>query len=277
MLHERWERMRLREPCAALRETTAVLASPTPRPYDPDAGYQNVLAAFACEGEDPAPGLSESLAAIDRFTGRFGDETRSAKRIVSRVSRYLPNADEQLEVYARLRKSWTEGEVAERVALMTAQAEGVGKPFELAFENALDGTRFDMSAQRGKVVLIDFWATWCGPCRAELPHLKEIYAKYRGAGLEVIGVALDDGGAEAMKDFCVAQGMAWPQYYQGARWDAPFSHGWGVTSIPRVFLVGRDGKLRSVSARGRLEELVPKLLAESPGGAGAQRSPSSSR
>jgi thiol-disulfide isomerase/thioredoxin len=119
-----------------------------------------------------------------------------------------------------------------------------------------------MKDLRGKVVVIDFWATWCGPCVAEMPKMKDLYAKYRDKGVEFIGVSLDqaDGGLEKLKDFVAKNEITWPQYYQGKGWESDFSSSWGVNSIPCVFVVDQEGKLYSLNGRGKLEEMIPELL-----------------
>ena len=123
-----------------------------------------------------------------------------------------------------------------------------------------------MSALKGKVVVVDFWATWCGPCVAELPAMKKLYEKFHGQGVEFLGVSLDQpkeqGGLDALKKFVKEQEIRWPQYYQGKGWESDFSRSWGINSIPTMFLVDQDGKLVSVEARGKLAKLIPELLAK---------------
>ena len=117
---------------------------------------------------------------------------------------------------------------------------------------------------KGKVVVIDFGATWCGPCAAELPHMKELYGKYHDQGVEFIGVSLDrpemQGGLESLKKFVKEYEIPWPQYYQGNGWESEFSQSWGIRSVPTIFVVDSAGKLRSINARDQIDELIPALL-----------------
>ncbi len=138
--------------------------------------------------------------------------------------------------------------------------ESVGKPLQLQF-TALDGRKVDVEKMKGKVVLIDFWATWCGPCIGALPELKETYTKLHPKGFEVIGISLD-GDKEALESFIAEEKMEWPQHYDGLKWENKFAKEFGITGIPAVWLVDKKGILRDQNARGNLEEKVAKLLAE---------------
>lgn len=145
------------------------------------------------------------------------------------------------------------------------QMEGVGKPFELKFEELRSGETLSVQEDlKGKVVVIDFWATWCGPCIAEMPNMKKLYEQYKDQGVEFIGVSLDapesQGGREKLVQYVEQNNVPWPQYYQGNGWDSEFSKSWGVNAIPQLFIVDAEGKLHSVEARGQLEEMIPALI-----------------
>jgi thiol-disulfide isomerase/thioredoxin len=142
--------------------------------------------------------------------------------------------------------------------------DAIGQPFELVFVDAVKGQTVSIERLKGAVVIIDFWATWCPPCVADMPHLKELYAKYHDQGVEFIGISLDrpeaEGGLDRLKKFVKDNAIAWPQYYQGDGGRGGFSKSWGIQTIPTVFVVDADGKLYSGSARGKLDEIIPELL-----------------
>jgi RNA polymerase sigma factor (sigma-70 family) len=150
----------------------------------------------------------------------------------------------------------------------------IGQPFELEFDDAITGRRISMKDLRGKVVVVDFWATWCGPCVHEIPEMIRIYHQYHDQGVEFIGVSLDppeeDGGLEALRKLVEERRIPWPQYYLGHDNDRivsgtptdDFSEFWGISGIPTVFIVDAEGRLYSTEARGRLEEWIPRLLKE---------------
>jgi peroxiredoxin len=105
----------------------------------------------------------------------------------------------------------------------------------------LTGQTIDLSAYRGKIVLLDFWATWCEPCREEIPHFVELQIKYRDQGLQIIGVSMDDE-PEPVREYNQRFNMNYPVAMGDAKTGELYG---GVLGLPIAFLIGRDGRIEA--------------------------------
>jgi thiol-disulfide isomerase/thioredoxin len=136
------------------------------------------------------------------------------------------------------------------------------KPFPVKATD-LKGTPISLATYHGKVVMLDFWATWCGPCVGEMPNVIAAYKKYHAKGFDIVGVSLDRPGAKAvLTAFLKKNGMTWPQIYDGGYWSAKVARQYGVMAIPFSIIIGKNGKIAAVDARGpALEPAVKAALA----------------
>ena len=168
---------------------------------------------------------------------------------------------EALAAYEKLVKTYPDDPAGVRAAGILAFKKLPGSLLDLHFTST-DGKTIDLKDYRGKVVLVDFWASWCPPCRASLPALVETEKSLRAKGFQVLGISLD-GDKDAMNKFIKDTHMSWPQYFDGKEWDNAIVRKYGIISIPVTLLVDKAGKVREVGLRDHeLQAAIQKLLDE---------------
>jgi thiol-disulfide isomerase/thioredoxin len=142
---------------------------------------------------------------------------------------------------------------------------GIGKPAKDFSITLISGKKFLLSGQKGKVVLIDFWATWCKPCVKGVPHLKIFYEEFKGKGFEIVGISLDSK-KEALDEYLAKEKLPWKIAYSGQGWFDETARFYNVNLIPSYWLIDRMGVLRNFGIPLRdketLKKAIEKLLSE---------------
>ena len=140
---------------------------------------------------------------------------------------------------------------------------GLASDFSL---KTLDGQEIVLSNLKGRVVLLDFWATWCGPCRESIPHLIQLYRIYRESGFEIIGMSLDKGEATVVRNVAKSMDIPYPIVIAPEE----VARNYRVTSIPTTFLLDKEGKIRermtgfNNTIAQQMNSKVAALIAEKP-------------
>ena len=136
------------------------------------------------------------------------------------------------------------------------QEAWIGKQLPDFSAVAVDGTPISVSNYRGKLLVLNWCAKWCGFCEPEIPYLKKVYEEYHHKGLEVVGVSLDESEAE-LREYIKEHDMLWPQIFDGKGWETELARYFSINSVPSQWLIDRDGTILSVGTRGeQLEYLV---------------------
>lgn len=244
------------------RETLAVIAERKDPAVVSEGYYWHALVVAQSTKLAKEP----TLEAVNRFIANDPKDIRGAGVMMFLVNRWAEKDGQTAAMLLRrIINEYPDTNESRQAAGMLKIVEGLGKPFELKFKDAVTGEEIDFQRKfKGKVVIVDFWATWCRPCVAELPALKELYKKLNGRGLEIVSISLDSspeqGGKDKLMQFIKDNGLSWYHYYQGNGWESDFSASWGVMSIPRVFVVDASGNLFHTNVRNRMEEVVTGLL-----------------
>ena len=213
---------------------------------------------------------ADELKAFDALYAKYKDQKTDevAQILMMKAELYLavvnaPEGDPEkaAEVLQKVKRDLPETEFGKRVDSIL---DGLKRPIEAERirDTLVVGAKFpdfnvaDLAGQplsvannKGRVVLIDFWATWCPPCRAELPNVIATYQKYHSKGFDIIGVSLDEDKAQLLS-FIKDHNMAWPQYYDGKKWDNKLAMNYGVEIAPTTYLLDGEGKIIGKDLRG---------------------------
>lgn len=224
-----------------------------------DAGLVLLQIASAKFDKDRTEDSARALgSAIAKFLETHPDDNRApALKLTEAQAMEAFDPERARALYEETAKV-EDKEIADAAKSGLAIMEMRNKPLDLSF-TAADGRKVDLSTLRGKVVLVDFWATWCPPCVEEVPGVVEAYEKFKDRGFEIVGISLDkDKGA--LEKFTAANKMTWPQFFDGKGWDNELAKRFEIQSVPTMWLLDREGKLADPNPRERLEKAIQAAL-----------------
>ena len=215
-----------------------------------------------------APELKEFDALLTKYKADKSDEVAQILLMKAMLYKQVLKDDTKGDAeMARLKRDFPD---SKPVAMLKQQeaSEKIqaglheGAVFPEFSEKDLAGKPLSVAGYKGKVVLIDFWATWCGPCVQELPNVLKAYTKFHPQGFEIIGISLDSN-RQKLESFIKEKNMTWPQYFDGKGWQNKLATKYGVQSIPATYLLDGNGKIIGSNLRGpELEAALDKALAK---------------
>ncbi len=228
-------------------------------------------------GQHTETELADDLKGFDDLLAEHkGEKTDAVAQVLFMKAmlylQVLENNDKGMELIKQLKHDFPgtkSVEAADQTLEMLKKQEEAKKIQSLLVEKAMFpgfeekdvlGKPLAIDNYKGKVVLIDFWATWCGPCVAELPNVLKTYEKHHAQGFEIIGISLDQDEAK-LSAFTKQKKVTWQQFFDGQGWGNKLAVKYGINSIPATFLLDGEGRIIGKDVRGEaLEAAVTKAL-----------------
>ncbi len=254
-----------------------------PAPQSPLAAELKTVVDAArlkiANGKKNEADLAEQIKAFDALLQKHEDEKTDdvAQVLLMKAMLYIQVLDQPEKGIACVQRIKTEfpetkqGKNADQILENIKQQAEAKKIRSSLVERAsfpdfhvkdLEGNDLSVAKYRGKVLLIDFWATWCGPCVREFPNVLKAYAARHQDGFEIIGISLDED-RQKLLTFLKDKHIPWPQYFDGKGWANQLAVRFGVNSIPATYLLDKDGKIVAKDLRGQaLEDMLADALSK---------------
>jgi thiol-disulfide isomerase/thioredoxin len=237
---------------------------------DPDAiahvVFQRMWAAYVLDQQAPeadAAKVQETwLADLEQFIQKYPKSTDAADAMLQlgMYQEFVGKSAPAQEWYEELVTTFPDSAAARKANGAVRRLKSVGKPIRLRGP-AVQGGTVDLAQYRGKIVLIQYWATWCEPCIEDMQRLKELYQKYGGKSFEIIGVSLDESPGN-VQQFLTSNRFPWKQIYEPGGLDGRLAEEMGVMTLPLMILVDEKGNVVDHSIF--VAELEPELKRLSP-------------
>jgi len=258
----------------AIAEVSRYLESYPAGKFQDEAKYYGGLASFCRERPNAAssPNWEPSVSSASVYFKQVAPESEwagpaEAWSIYFNLTDTLAGKQALQSRIKAFAEKYRENKQALRIAGMTFQGELVLALWPIQFAvTDIDGKQFSLADYKGQPLMIDFWATWCGPCRGELPFIKQAWEKYGKKGLQIVSISLDYADRttpDAYRQWITENGMAWRHVYDQKDWSSDLARAFYVSSIPSPFLVDQYGNLAAFGEdlrQGRLDSTLAKLF-----------------
>jgi thiol-disulfide isomerase/thioredoxin len=233
-----------------------IIDSPAPAEYHVVADH---LITRMQLGEGPEATEESDAQKIRAFVDRHKDGGAAAQAKLYGLTLAMQTENEELEdeLAKDLETNHADDPMVMGYLRSMGRIQDEGRPFEAEL-TLIDGSKLTLPDDLlGKVVVVDFWATWCAPCVQAMPKMKELYEKYNSQGVEFVGISVDHD-RKAVEEFIKTHELPWRQAADGPQ--SPTATRYGIRAIPSVWVVGKDGKVISSNAAGSLEEVLRSAL-----------------
>jgi thiol-disulfide isomerase/thioredoxin len=239
--------------------------------------YRRIRAAYsqemtAPEAEAKAAAQKAYLTALEEFITQFpkAEDVPDAMLNIAIGQEFAGQKKEATEWYVKLAKNFGTTPAGGKAAGAVRRLELKGRPCVVEGPS-FSGQPLSTAQLKGRAVLVFFWATWCGPCKEDLPALRQLYQQYQSRGFEIVGVCLDVPVGERVQQvqqlqaFLTQNKVPWPQIFDQGGLDSPVAAKYGVISLPTMFLIDPQGNCVSNSSSvAELKTMVPQLLPRGP-------------